>query len=223
MKKIMLFIFLGISLLLFSCNHKTENTIYEINKTKVVEIRCSNNDNNYTYGTGFTITEDGTILTNKHIILNSKNDLYSNIEVRYIDDVDFFSITFVDFSRTDDLAILKDNGNERAFFKLIDTDCYVGLKVYSIMNNGGMGLEFHTGIITSNNKIDGNENKKYCTVDFNINPGCSGSPVFDENNKLLGIITMRYYNNGEVMLDSSYFIPISSILESDIFSNNSFY
>lgn len=80
-------------------------------------------------------------------------------------------------------------------------------------------MEFHKGIVTSKNKVvvQNNVKKIYYYTDINGNPGCSGSPVFDKKGNLLGIISMRYYSNGSLILDSGYFIPINTIIASGYF------
>lgn len=222
-RKCIIFIFTILTLFIItSCNYDYCVKIYNSNKDKVVELRCSNNDGNYIYGTGFTVYEAGYILTNKHVIMSNEKTLYLTIEYRFINDMNFKEINVFRVSEFEDLALLKSEQIVNDFFDLKENDIDVGMDIYNISNSAGLGLEFHKGIVTSKNKviIQNGLNINYYTTDINVNPGCSGSPIFNKKGNLLGIISMRYYSNGNLILDSGYFIPINTIITCDIFDLN---
>ena len=183
---------------------------------KVVEIRCTNDDVSYFYGTGCLIEENGTILTNKHVVLQDDLTPYSIIEIRFVQQNEFQAASFLDSCENDDMALILINTETTRYecFTLFRNQQVVGMEVFTIANSNGNGLEFHKGMITSTNKMVEIENevKRYYTSDININPGCSVAPVFNDKGELLGLMTMRYRSSGEIILDSSYYLSIESFL-----------
>lgn len=89
-----------------------------------------------------------------------------------------------------------------------------GEKIYTFGNPNGYGLSFLEGVVSSSRRVVDIYGVSYnmMQTSFVINPGNSGGPVFDINNKLLGIISFRLKDaSGEVIQGVSFAVHIDDI------------
>lgn len=188
------------------------NYIYDNNISKVVEIRCSNDNENWGYATGFFISNDGEILTNKHVVKNGDSN-YTYIQIRLVSESNWINAKILNNSDSSDLAMLKVNITGTNFFKMAN-DVSNGEKIYTFGNPNGYGLSFLEGVVSSSRRVVDIYGVSYnmMQTSFVINPGNSGGPVFDINNKLLGIISFRLKDaSGEVIQGVSFAVHIDDI------------
>ena len=132
-------------------------------------------------GTGFIVSADGKILTNYHVIRNSKEasvrlnngDVYDTVEV-------------LDVDRRKDIALLK--------IKAVDLQplrigtfraVQVGDTVYSVSNPLGVyNNTFSEGIVSGVRQLDG---YRMLQITAPISHGSSGGPLFNNKGEVIGI------------------------------------
>jgi len=193
----------------------TDNTekIFDENIFKVVEVKSLVSEDNWGYATGCFIDNNGTILTNKHVVQSSSSgERYGQIMVRTADSEEWVTAEVVKVSEEHDLATIKCNLQKDCFS--LSENVKNGETVYTIGNPDGFGLSFISGVVSSNSRNVVYEGKTINTIQtsFVINEGNSGGPVFNKKGELLGIISFRLKNNqGEVVQGAAFVIPTKSI------------
>ncbi len=214
---------------------ETSTTINAIEKVKpsVVSIIVKSSKYDFFWGeqesesagTGFFVTNDGLIATNKHVVENSKTDKKEIIVIT--DEGKSFKAEIVatDPSSSNDLAFIKINDAKNSTFPVVSfansEDSKVGQKVIAIGNALGETENSATeGIISVLGKSIVATDGKNLTeslegviqVSAAINPGNSGGPLIDLDGKVIGMNTA-----GRTDADSmNYAIPsniIKPILE----------
>jgi S1-C subfamily serine protease len=158
-----LFILIQLFFLLFfftSCSSSLSTAeIYNQSIAKVVEIRTTNNNVDYSYASGCFIDKN-KIVTNKHVVYNpTTSQNWIHIEYRKYNETNYTEASIEKVYTNSDLATLSViNGN--SYFK-INERCSVANVCYSIGNPNNLGLSFNSGIVSafSNITIDGLINK----------------------------------------------------------------
>lgn len=145
-----------------------------------------------TQGSGIIISQDGYIITNSHIINNSKT-AYA-IQVITSDGKEYTAGVVAYDSRTD-IALLKADatGLKPATFSKSE-DMKVGSSVVAIGNPGGIGYQnsMTSGVISALNRtVPSNTNVKYIQTDAAINPGNSGGPLCNLYGQIIGMNTSK--------------------------------
>jgi len=160
-------------------SEKATDTVKIYNEAikKTVEIRCSNSENKVGYATGCVVSNDGQILTNKHVVF-SKDVLFEKIEVRFYNSDNYILATLVKISETDDLALLKIDNETKDYFSLGHV-IYGGERVYTVGNPNGYGLSFSEGVVSSPLRYVKYEDDEMKTTQtsITINEGNSGGPL----------------------------------------------
>jgi len=145
-------------------------------------------------GSGFIISEDGYIITNKHVVA------YEDVDYSVVLNNDkTYTATVVDRDTVTDLAVLKIEADEKLpVVELGDSSSLeIGQTVIAIGNAlGEFSNTVSTGVISglSRTVIAGNmRNMEKLTnviqTDASINPGNSGGPLLDSGGKVIGINT----------------------------------
>jgi serine protease Do len=163
-------------------------------------------------GTGFLVTNDGYIVTNRHVVddtnaeytvlLNDKRRFKAKVLARY---------------KLNDVAILKIEGKEFPTIALGDSNLVeVGQSAIAIGNSLG---EFQNtvskGVISGlSRSISSGENKGYSQYLFDliqtdaaINVGNSGGPLINLSGEVIGINTAIVYQSQNI----GFAIPINSV------------
>jgi uncharacterized protein YecT (DUF1311 family) len=151
-------------------------------------------------GTGFTIDETGTLVTNAHVIENAKRilvrrDKFSFFEVERVLAVDPLV----------DLALLKVRCERIAYLKL-ENSIYVGQGDRVLVYDSPLGLEgtLSEGIVSAVRREGSDE---ILQIPAAISPGSSGSPVFNTKGQVVGIAVARI-EGGQSL---NFAIPSSSL------------
>ncbi len=140
-------------------------------------------------GTGIIATEDGYIITNSHVVLNSRN---VQVEVK-MDDGSLHDAVVVGFDKTTDLAVLKIEGSGYTPAEFADSDdLRMGQWVIAIGNPGGEQFSgsITRGVISGLNRSVGSYSSNgmtYIQTDAAINPGNSGGPLVNLHGQVVGI------------------------------------
>jgi len=161
-------------------------------------------------GTGFLFSKDGYLLTNYHVVEQSSTIRVSGVNGNH---------------KSSLLAelVLKDEINDLAVLKLVDRilidevpvsfraetlDLGENISVlgYPLIGSMGRDIKLTTGVISSKSGFEGNINSYQ--ISAAVQPGNSGSPVFDKNGKVVGVVTSKH-NQGE---NVSYAVKSQQIL-----------
>ncbi len=172
----------------------------------VVGIVCyideiTNVENCDSQGTGIIITEDGYVITNSHVISNSKTAY--KIQV-IMDDGTTYNAGVVGFDSRTDIAVLKiDNAKnlKPATFGNSE-EIELGEDIIVVGNPGGIDYQnsITKGVVSAvNRKLSSSSLVKYIQTDAAINPGNSGGPLVNMYGQVIGIATSKivseYYEN----------------------------
>ncbi|MGN0478873.1 MAG: S1C family serine protease [Hominenteromicrobium sp.] len=140
-------------------------------------------------GTGIIATEDGYIITNSHVVLNSRS---VSVQVKTNDGV-MHDAVVVGCDKTTDLAVLKIDGNGYTPAEFGDSDdLKMGQWVVAIGNPGGEQFSgsLTRGVISGLNRSVGSYSDNgmtYIQTDAAINPGNSGGPLVNLYGQVVGI------------------------------------
>lgn len=137
-------------------------------------------------GSGVLVKDDGTILTNHHVIAGA-----DKITVE-MNDGETFEAKVIGSDPPSDLAVLKIEGKDLPFLELGDSDTVrVGDIVLAIGNPLGIGQTVTSGIISAKSRRtglgDGTSFQDFLQTDAPINQGNSGGALVNVNGQLIGI------------------------------------
>jgi len=146
----------------------------------VVVIRSSNS-----LGTGFFISGNGHLVTNKHVVGSD-----STVSVRLNDGRTLFGNVIATFDHYD-LAIVKVNGNNFNWLMLEETnETPIGSDVIAIGTPQGLSWSVTKGIVSAFRKAG---DVGIVQTDTAINSGNSGGPLISlSNGKVIGVNTFGY-------------------------------
>ncbi len=160
-------------------------------------------------GTGIIATADGYIVTNSHVVMNSKK---TRITITTHDGEEHEAIV-VGTDRTTDLAVLKMDGKGYTPAMFGDADeLEIGEQVIAIGNPGGQrfsssltggyvsGLDREVGEYSENGMT-------YIQTDAAINPGNSGGPLLNMFGQVVGINSSKIITAGYEGM--GFAIPVS--------------
>lgn len=143
-------------------------------------------------GSGFLISRDGYVVTNKHVVSDQGAD-YTVI----LSDEQEYPATVLALDPNNDIAVLKIDGADFPFLALGDSDTLrVGQTVIAIGNPlGEFANSVSRGIVsglgrsvTAGSSLGESETlHDIIQTDAAINPGNSGGPLFDIEGKVIGI------------------------------------
>jgi len=137
-------------------------------------------------GSGFIIDANGTIVTNNHVVQDSKS-----VSVTLADGTELAAKVIGRDPRTD-LAVLKvDAGHKLPYVELGDsTGVEPGQWVIAIGNPYGLGDTVTAGIVSARGRdIGAGPYDNFIQVDAPINKGNSGGPLFTQNGEVIGVTT----------------------------------
>ena len=133
-------------------------------------------------GSGFNIWPDGLVITNRHVVEDS-----GIITIRFNDNQVFTTSEWVDIPGVD-LALLKLSGSDLPFVDVSGTLPQEGQRVIIIGNPRGYDWTISEGYVFA---VAYMEDTPVICLDAPVYPGSSGSPVFDENLQVTGIVFAR--------------------------------
>jgi serine protease Do len=142
-------------------------------------------------GSGVIIREDGTILTNAHVVKDA-----SEIVAKLPDGRSFKATSFA-VDEEVDLAVVKIEGKDLPVAQIGDSDSLeVGQWVLAIGNPFGLEHTVTAGVISAVRKNAGENREDFIQTDAAINPGNSGGPLIDLKGRVIGINTSIYSKSG---------------------------
>lgn len=175
---------------------ESSKAIVGISKLKTTDINLLKSSTNIVgQGSGVTITDNGYILTNQHLVGNRYSTCYVTLE-----DGKNFDGLVIWSDENIDLSIVKIPGAALKHLELAQDDLRLGEDVYAIGNP--IGFEFQRtvtkGIISGLNRtIKLEENGRFSYMedliqtDSTINTGNSGGALINKKGELIGINTIK--------------------------------
>jgi len=154
-------------------------------------------------GSGFIISHDGVILTNKHVVEDA-----TEIIVRLSDRREF-EAKLVGADDASDVAVLKIDAHDLPTVHLgKSSTLQVGEWVLAIGSPFGFEHSATAGIVSAKGRNLPSENYvPFIQTDVAINPGNSGGPLFDLDGNVVGINSQIYSRTGGFQ-GISFAIPI---------------
>lgn len=160
-------------------------------------------------GTGIIATSDGYIITNSHVVFNSKS---TAVKVITLDGEEYEAVV-VGVDRTTDLAVIKTNDHHFTPAQFGDAEeLHIGEWVIAIGNPGGerFSSSLTRGVISGLDRIVGQYSENgmtYIQTDAAINPGNSGGPLLNMYGQVVGINSSKIITEGYEGM--GFAIPVS--------------
>ena len=174
---------------------------------------------NIASGSGVIISEDGYIITNRHVINNAKE-----IEV-VLNDKRTYSAKILGEDSNSDLALLKIEENELPFLKFDNSNnLKVGEWVLAVGNPYNLNSTVTAGIISAKSRkiniLNDGGIESFIQTDAAINSGNSGGALVNTNGNLIGINTAIQSKTGSF---SGYGFAIPSNMAEKIINDLKIY
>ncbi len=155
-------------------------------------------------GTGFIVTEDGLVLTNRHVVAKGKAFMVilpGNVRK---------SAEVVTIDTEQDLALLRIKAEGKyPIVELADAvlpkegaACFV--MGYPMLDRMGSNIKITQGIVSGVARADAAD----ILTDAKVNPGNSGGPLLNAHGQVMGIVTMKTIVTA---MEDSYGMAISSV------------
>ena len=209
--KLMLFIVLIFPFVLSAQFKKKLTNIVAKTESAVFNIYSYNEYGNpENTGSGFFISNDGIALTNHHVIDDTKIGF-----IKTHDNKVFQIDNLIEVDTIADVAKIKINSGDFKFnfLKISNKNIRKGQEIFVIGNPNGLENVVSNGIVSAIR-----ENITFTEIQFTapISPGSSGSPIFDMNGNVIGIVTSSFggdnqnLNFGTLLDNTKLYSPILS-------------
>ncbi len=156
-------------------------------------------------GSGFIIDENGTVITNNHVIKGA-DDIFVKVNGKKE-----YKAKIIGADPLSDIAVLKIETEDK--FKPVkfgnSDDSRIGDWVIAIGNPFGLGGTVTSGIVSARNRSIGlSRYEDYIQTDASINQGNSGGPLFNLSGDVIGINTAILGQSGSIGI--GFAIPSNS-------------
>ena len=164
-------------------------------------------------GSGFVVDEDGTILTNAHVVEGADEVTVSfeeggdsiDAEVKGVDPDTDLAVLKIDPGAVEDLTVLPLGDS---------SELEVGDPVVAIGNPFGLQRTVTTGIVSAlQRQIDAPSGFSISNViqtDASINPGNSGGPLLDSQGRVIGINSQIATGGGQGSVGIGFAVPVNT-------------
>ncbi len=210
---------------------KAGNIVANNNLFSAVRVITSYRNGKASAGTGFIVTEDGYVVTNRHCVVmfsstgsdKPYNPLEEPLDATYqlvfVDDtvVDAYLVAY---SKDADLAVLKirkylEITGETKFDPVTlakSDELYYGDKLFTIGNPEDMGLVLTEVMVSSPGiKLSSEDSFKSIILDGTINHGNSGGALFDCYGNVVGVVYARVEGSNKDAYGIGCGIPLSEL------------
>lgn len=177
----------------------TAEEIYEKASPSVVEVTAES-AREISTGTGFFIDNNGTIVTNYHVI-----EKCTSATITLADGRIFEVKKVLGYSESKDIAVLSTGCTNSIPLELRKTAVKTGEKVYAIGSSLGLTGSMSEGIISSaQRELDG---QIFIQTTAPISHGNSGGPLMDSAGMVVGITTATFADGQNL----NFAVPVSEI------------
>lgn len=179
-----------------SSGKKSAQSAYEKVSDSTVAIltfedKISSEENAEGQGTGIIVSSDGYIVTNSHVIGDSKTaykyQVINNNGVKY-------NANIVGYDTRTDLAVLKIKGKDLKPVHFVKkSHLQVGEDIIAVGNPGGLDFQnsLTKGIVSAKDRTLDDSTVSYIQTDAAVNPGNSGGPLCNLYGEVIGITTAK--------------------------------
>jgi S1-C subfamily serine protease len=166
-------------------------------------------------GSGFVVDEQGTIITNAHVVGES-----DQVQVRFKEDGELVDAAVVGKDASTDVAVLKVDPADADLQPLPlgkSGQMQVGDPVVAIGNPFGYTRSVTTGIVSAKQRQitapNGFSIENVIQTDAAINPGNSGGPLLDANGRVIGINSQIATGGSQGSVGIGFAVPIDTVKE----------
>ena len=161
----------------------TAEEVYAELSNSMVEIHTyDKNGQGIALGSGFFIDENGTVLTNYHVMEGA----YSADIIMY-NEIDYMVSKVEGFDKDIDLCVIRTIASDTKPVKIFEGEVKTGETVYTLGSSVGLTGTFSNGIVSTASRVmDGVE---YIQTTAPISHGNSGGPLVNEFGEVLGVNT----------------------------------
>ena len=165
-------------------------------------------------GSGFVVDNDGTIVTNAHVVEGA-----DSVQVRFAENGEFIDADVKGVDVDTDIAVLKIDPSKVSGgltpIPLGDSSkAQVGDPVIAIGNPFGYSRTVTTGIVSGLQREiqapNGFTIPDVIQTDASINPGNSGGPLLDSNGRVIGINSQIATGGGQGSVGIGFSVPINT-------------
>lgn len=193
--------------------------VFETSIQSVVELKAQRDGGGDSYGTAVIVKDDGTFVTNAHVVTYTKAgevSVFEKFSVRFAFETEYRDVALVKYDLAMDIAVLKAEANFGKAIKCGNSDqLSFGDKVYAVGNGSNYGLAFTQGNISIpklNIDYEGNL-REVIQCDLTISAGNSGGALLDERGSFIGITTFRMKDSaGNVVYGIAYCLPVNAVM-----------
>ena len=211
-----------VALIIDRNKENNQNDFFSDSKFYTVELKSSNSLDDNSFGTAVFIDDDGTLVSNAHMVTYKKAGMYkefTKFEIRFSFEDEYRGASLINYDLTLDIALLKIvNSNDINYKKVkIGNDYNIssGDKVYAIGNGMNHGIGISEGIISIPrvNIIYEEIVRTVIQCNLTINEGNSGGALLDDDGRLIGITTFRLKDSsGNIIYGIAFCIPVSIVM-----------
>lgn len=160
------------------------------------------------YGSAFFISQDGYLLTNRHVVDDVKNVTITLNDRRELD------AEVVGRDERTDVAVLKVKGKDFPSLKIGNSNVLrVGEPVLAIGSPFGFDYSASAGIVSATSRsMTVDSAVPFIQSDVAMNPGNSGGPLFNQRGEVIGINSRIFSGTGGYM-GLSFSIPIDVAMD----------
>lgn len=175
----------------------------------VVLVTAKDDSSTIGQGSGFLVSQDGVLVTNRHVVEGA-----TNLQVELASGEIFDRVLFVSEDERRDLVVLRIPGSGLSPLVIgDDRSVEVGDPVYVMGNPLGLEGTFSDGLVSARRVLDG---VALIQITAPISPGSSGGPVLDHSGRVIGVATlsMREGQNLNLAVPARYASGLVALDES---------
>jgi S1-C subfamily serine protease len=186
--------------------------LYERTRSGVVFVEARGQGPGGASGSGFLVDDNGSIVTNQHVVDNA-----NEVDVRFGEDGDPIDAKVTGTDPSTDLALLKIDPQDvdgRPIRLGASSDVRVGEPVIAIGSPFGLRGTVTSGIVSGLGREIQSPNgftiDEVVQTDAAINPGNSGGPLIDERGNVIGVNAQIASNGARSNSGVGFAIPIDT-------------
>lgn len=194
-----------------SAQSMTPREIAARSRPAVVVIRAMNSGDVVGQGSGFIVSADGTLVTNRHVIEDA-----DRLQVELASGEVYDNVFLVSDDARRDLAILRIPAANLPTLPLADDqELAVGDAVYVMGNPLGLDGTFSNGLLSAKRTFEG---VSLIQITAPISPGSSGGPVLNAQGEVVAVATlmMREGQNLNMAVPARYAAGLIAMNESPV-------